>query len=1379
VADSLPAKAAFVRGTRGAQLKQGRVVWPALKTLAVNASASDTVWVSLPAAGTYVNAASATAKNMDPDPSNNDGSDESARVSTVVEEVDLAIAKRMTSELITGDIAVFELQVSNVGVIPTSGPITVVDSLPASLGLESVTGDGWTCTTSGPNGSVVTCTNPGPLQPGSSSTITLSALVAGAPGVQVVNRASVNTLGDSESTNNAAATASTPIQQVGRLELEKRASVGAAEIGDLVHYDLILRNIGIGGVANAQIEDRLPAGFTLILGSVVVDGQTVADPIGAPGPVLTFEVGTVSAGAEVKVSYALRVGVGAELGDGVNRAQATGSNGQAQSNAVAAAVALRRGVFTDEGLILGRVWVGVTDSTTWRRDADEERLGAPVGVAGVRVYLNDGTSALTDAEGRYSFEGLQPRHWIVRVDERTLPEGMELRSLTARHLGEGSSKLVDLTKGELARADFADNRADTVLIRRTLDRAAIGPVPDIALPNRLAARSAGSLNRGPDAWRQGAAVQRVATTTPLFRRTGSTSGMALDPGANRNGGSAAAVGPRSSGSAATAGVQERLGMLLSGFIEGRIDWRSLSDGELFTSGVRDRFQDALIEIATSNDDGTRTMGARATAFATGEIGDGWDVTLRLDTEKNRGARLFNDIRPDDLYDVFGDASPNLFEAQSKGRVFGALAKGDSYLMYGDFNTATYDPAQLLGRYSRVLNGAMQQYATENVAVRTFASRDRFQQVVDELPALGVSGPYALSRGDGLINSERVEIITRDRNQPAVIVDVTPMERFTDYTVEPFTGRLVFKKPVASVDEHLNPMSIRVTYESERGGDAFWVYGGDARLGVGDRLSLGAGIARSDDPNGRYDLASANATLALTNKTLLTGEVARSDSAGVEAGDAYRIELRHTGERVDLRGFYQTSDSTFNNASAGVGVGRTEMGAIGRALLTDKTSLVGEALKSTNERNDASVTGVRVALARKIGERWSAQVGYRGASEDGQARGQNGDNLGNAVNALGLRLSGQMSERSSIFVEAEQDIEDGDAQRLAIGGDVRLLRGARFYAQHELISSLNGPYSLNERHDRNTTVFGLSADYREGQSVFSEYRAGNRLNGREAHAAIGLRNQWAVSDGTRLHTSLERVSPMGSSESGTAFAITGALEVTGSPLWKGSLRGELRTSDREDRAFGTFGFARRLSDNVTLLAQSAVSKVLDGGSLFERTRVGLAYRGTDRTDWNMLARYEHRTDNDPLAVGAPREHSAHVLASHVNLRPLERFTARGQWAAKFATDRVGTAQVSQSTQLVAGRGTFDVTDGIDLGGIGRVMFGEGDRQYGLGIEAGLRLSQSLRLGVGYNWFGFSDEDLALDEYTDRGFFIDLGWAFDETLFGLGAEDDARQGENPHR
>src|SRR5262249_58116245 len=134
--------------------------------------------------------------------------------------------------------------------------------------------------------------------------------------------------------------------------------------------------------------------------------------------------------------------------------------------------------------------------------------------------------------------------------------------------------------------------------------------------------------------------------------------------------------------------------------------------------------------------------------------------------------------------------------------------------YGDFTTATANPLRTLGRFDRTLNGGLGHVEWASGEAEAFASRGLSRQVVDELPALGISGPYALSRPEGLTNSERVEIITRDRNRPSVIVDRREMQRFVDYTIEPFSSSLVFRRAVPSVDENLNPISIRASYEAD-------------------------------------------------------------------------------------------------------------------------------------------------------------------------------------------------------------------------------------------------------------------------------------------------------------------------------------------------------------------------------------------------------------------------------------------------------------------------------------------------------------------------------------------------------------------------------------
>ncbi|NNF04939.1 MAG: hypothetical protein HKN17_10795, partial [Rhodothermales bacterium] len=709
------------------------------------------------------------------------------------------------------------------------------------------------------------------------------------------------------------------------------------------------------------------------------------------------------------------------------------------------------------------------------------RDGAPYGIPGVRVVLQDGTSAVTDEEGHYHFEGLSPRSYVVRVDETTLPAGATLIPHSNMHAGDGASLFADLKRGDLYRADFSVQAVDGHM------------------------RTAAADERDRD------------------------------------------HGPRP--------------MLISGLLEARLDLRSIAKGDLRTGG-RDRFEDELQAIS-SGDDEHVTAGARAAVLAQGSLSDDLELTLRLDTDDDERSRLFRDIRPNEFYDAYGDASIREFDAQSKGRFFGRLQSERSFLQYGDFTTS--DPlgasvaSPQLGRYARTLNGMLGHLESETSTVNAFASRDRFRQVVDEIPGQGVSGPYSLSRSDGLINSERVEIITRDRNQPSIVLKTEPMQRFLDYRLEPLTGRLIFMRPVPSVDANLNPVTIRVSYETESGGDSFWVIGAGGQHAPVEDLNVGATYVRDENPSSKFELMGANASVDLGAGTFLSGEYARTESAGALSGDAFRLELRSSPKDIETRLFYLDTDESFMNPSARAFRGRREAGIRTHAALGPKTRLMGEAIWTEDLVRNGIRKGAHVSLEHALKTWLRAELGLRASDESRRAAGAlTEDVTPNEFRSLRAKLTSDLPwfEDANVYGEYEQVLERSN-RRAAVGGDYSMFGRARVYGRHEMISSFAGPYALNSGQTQNTTVVGVAAEYMDSQSVFSEYRIRDAFTGREAQAAIGLRNLWTVAEGLRVHTSLERVAPISGGTNNT-FAVTGAVEYTNNPLWRGSARAEYRS-----------------------------------------------------------------------------------------------------------------------------------------------------------------------------------------------------------------------------
>lgn len=267
------------------------------------------------------------------------------------------------------------------------------------------------------------------------------------------------------------------------LAITKTGDRQTAEIGDTVQYTITIRQIAGSPLQTVNVIDRLPRGFTYIEGTARANGVAVAEPLGKPGPSLGFATGPIQVGQQIALTYRVRVGVGAQQGDGINRAQAHGCSiaggcvdpvslaprpGSLPSNQAQYRVRVTGGVFSDEGCVLGKVFVDCNHNHV--QDAEE------IGIPGVRLYFEDGTWVVSDSEGKYSYCGLPPQSHTLKVDGSTLPAGARLTTSSNRNLGDADSLFIDLKNGELHRADFIEGSCANPVLEQVKARRTQGEV---------------------------------------------------------------------------------------------------------------------------------------------------------------------------------------------------------------------------------------------------------------------------------------------------------------------------------------------------------------------------------------------------------------------------------------------------------------------------------------------------------------------------------------------------------------------------------------------------------------------------------------------------------------------------------------------------------------------------------------------------------------------------------------------------------------------------------------------------------------------------------------------------------------------------------------
>jgi|GEM_PF-117745 len=832
-------------------------------------------------------------------------------------------------------------------------------------------------------------------------------------------------------------------------------------------------------------------------------------------------------------------------------------------------------------------------------------------------------------------------------------------------------------------------------------------------------------------------------------------------------------------------------LVASGLVEGILNLRKLNSRAFVPARQQDGFESEITHIAQNWNDGKYQAGARAAMFIKGKVKGEYLLTLAYDSDKETRERLFRDIQPDEFYPVYGDSSIRGFDAQSTGKFYLRIDNKKSYLLYGDYNTSSGFENRQLSNYNRSLTGIKQHFETAGVQANLFASRDSTKQVIDEIRTNGTSGPFVLSNVRGLINSEKLEILTRDRNRTSVVLSAQPLTRFVDYELEPLTGRILLKAPIASLDENLNPQSLRITYEVDQGGPEFWVAGADVQVKLTDRIELGAAVIEDRNPSDKFRMMSINSVARIADKSFIIAEIVRTSrektiagAAAVEtSGLAQRVEFRHKGGDFDGNIFIARSDAGFDNPSASLSKNRTEAGGKMTYRIGEKTNLRGELLSTLDNATDAKRDGILLSVERTLTQTIRGELGVRYARDTQTAStGSIGGPVvatQNEVTTVRARLTGEIPglKGASAYGEAEVDVNDSKKKILALGGEYQLPNNGRLYARHEFMSSITGPYGLNNQQRQNSTVVGLSADYMKDGNVFSEYRVRDAISGGDAEAALGLRNTWTLADGIKLQTGFERVHTLAGIGTAESTALTFGLEYTANPLWKGSTRLELRDGKMQDSILSTVALASKLSRNWTFLGRNTYSLIKNKGLSFgenmqERMQLGLAYRDTDDDTWNALGRVEYRAENDTTQPDIVLKRTVELVSLHANWQPRRPFTFSGRYAAKRVNENSNGLASRNTTQLLAGRAIWEIAPRWDASLNASTMVGRGlvANQYGLGVELGFMVMENLWVSAGYNWFGYKDDDLAFGEYTNKGAFIRLRYKFDEDLFASKANKD---------
>ncbi|MCH9739402.1 MAG: DUF11 domain-containing protein, partial [Epsilonproteobacteria bacterium] len=238
--------------------------------------------------------------------------------------------------------------------------------------------------------------------------------------------------------------------------LEKQASKERVGLGEFIQYTIVVHNDTEQMVTHLKLEDILPRGLKYQKDSFTLDGETTTPIQSSDGQTLSVTLSHFIGKSIHTVRYVAEVTAGIKGNNIVNEAWLRGADNQIHSNIASSVVKLEKELFTDKGVIAGKIV-----------DLNSSRA-----MQGVRLYLENAAYVVTDREGKYHFEEIDMGMHVLQVDKESLLDGYEVvpceNSLEKK--GSNFSKFVEFKHGGLKRVDFCIENVEGIIHKNTEEK---------------------------------------------------------------------------------------------------------------------------------------------------------------------------------------------------------------------------------------------------------------------------------------------------------------------------------------------------------------------------------------------------------------------------------------------------------------------------------------------------------------------------------------------------------------------------------------------------------------------------------------------------------------------------------------------------------------------------------------------------------------------------------------------------------------------------------------------------------------------------------------------------------------------------------------------
>lgn len=606
----------------------------------------------------------------------------------------------------------------------------------------------------------------------------------------------------------------------------------------------------------------------------------------------------------------------------------------------------------------------------------------------------------------------------------------------------------------------------------------------------------------------------------------------------------------------------------------------------------------------------------------------------------------------------------------------------------------------------------------------------------------------------------------------------------------------------------NPVFIQVDYETRLDSFEKTAMGGHVRKQLGDHLAVGGTYIKDELQSGSYDLTGADTELRLGKSTRLVAEFATSSgndaltyvssdggitytesaTGGDKKGSAWKFAAEtDIGEWFGaagnsfVSGYYKHLGSGFRSNGTMQEQGSTKYGLLGRFKLSDKDRILarfdrveqdGTTLFS-GQRSD--ITNVNYTHDQG---RWQASGEIQ--SSDGIAT--NGTAGGRSVYAA-LRLRTEIIKSLIGTIEHQQTIIGSTNDQSRIGAEFQVNRNLALQASGAVGTLGNAAEAgaivtldkskvyvkerlADDQAGKSTsTVVGGEQPIGPSSKIYTEYQWENAAAGNRTISVLGAQKLWDVRPGLQLLVTGEHGSIASKPANSDRYSLAAGINYGMPDSFKLSSRGEVRWETGSQKLLQyltTTLLEYKLNPDFTLIGKYRYSVSEDVNldqvvAMFEERSIGIAYRPTKHDRFNALARYTRLLDQKGFIAqeGMANKTVSDVFSGEWSLQLGKKLEWVDKTAYKVMTESYSDRpSFTGHTLLSLHRLNYHLFTQIDAALEYRLLcqMEAMDQRQGWLSELTWEPIDHLRLGVGFNFTDFSDDEFSDNNYSVYGWFL---------------------------